>query len=238
MRVNASVERTGIGRPIQALVSFWASFSLPLRAIHAERKPLTIWKPGIMRNVHLVGIIALFACSAEASAQQPEAKAARARDLGVPFNGTPGPFNPIGDVPGVLVGHTTLVSGEGAHAVRTGVTAIVLRATLGYYPAATCVLNGDADFSGTIFAVEFGMLRSPIMPTGTASNGTVYPSVIKWSARKFPNWPLYMPVVADTWDPDLSDYLVFPLREEHVFAALDSAKSGPVAEGDVYSPVS
>lgn len=163
----------------------------------------------------------------------PGLAAQRARDIGVPFIGTPGPFNAITDVPGVLVGHATLIDGEGAHAVRTGVTAVFPRASLGYYPAASFVLNGDAEFSGTIFAEEFGMLRSPIMLTGTASNGTVYTSVIKWSARRFPESPVHMPAVADTWDAEISDYLAFPLREEHVFAALDGAKSGPVAEGNV-----
>jgi L-aminopeptidase/D-esterase-like protein len=157
----------------------------------------------------------------------------RARDLGVPFDGIPGPLNAITDIPGVLVGHTTLIDGEGAHAIRTGVTAIFPRAELGYYPAASFILNGDAELSGAIFAEEYGMLRSPIMLTGTASNGTVYTSVIKWSARKFPDLPVHMPVVADTWDADLSNYLAFPLREEHVFAALDVAKTGPVAEGNV-----
>ena len=157
----------------------------------------------------------------------------RARDLGIPFDGIPGRFNAITDVPGVLVGHTTLINGEGPHAIRTGVTAILPRAGLKYYPAASFGLNGDAEMSGTIFAEEFGLLRSPIMLTGTASNGTVYTSVIKWSARKFPDWPVHMPVVADTWDADVSDYLSFPIREQDVFAALDGAKSGPVAEGNV-----
>ncbi len=185
-----------------------------------------------MRNVLLPCIVAVFVSAGTAGAQNPT-KLVRARDLGVPFDGAPGRFNAITDVPGVLVGHTTLIEGEGSHAIRTGVTAILPRATLGYYPAASFVLNGDAEMSGTIFAEEFGMLRSPIMLTGTASNGTVFTSVIKWSARRFPAWPIYMPVVADTWDADLSDYLAFPLREEHVFAALDGAVSGPVAEGNV-----
>lgn len=185
-----------------------------------------------MRHYLFTGIILLL-LSASFSLARSASAGERARDLGVPFEGTPGQFNAITDVPGVLVGQTTLIEGEGAHAVRTGVTAILPRAELGYYPAASFVLNGDAEFSGTIFAEEFGMLRSPIMLTGTASNGTVYTSVIKWSARKFPDRPVYMPVVADTWDADLSDYLAFPLREEHVFAALDGATSGTVAEGNV-----
>jgi len=176
-------------------------------------------------------VFALIAVASTASAQDNAAP--RARDLGVPFDGTPGSFNAITDVPGVLVGHTTLLRGDGARSVRTGVTAILPRRELGYYPAATYVLNGDAELSGAIFAEEFGMLRSPIMLTGTASNGTVYTSVIKWSARRFPTNPVYMPVVADTWDADLSDYLSFPLHEDHVFAALDSARTGHVPEGNV-----
>jgi L-aminopeptidase/D-esterase-like protein len=87
--------------------------------------------------------------------------------------------------------------------------------------------------SGALFDDEFGMLRSPIMLTGTASNGTVFTSVIQWSLQHSPDWPVYMPVVADTWDADLSEYRSFPLKQEHVFAALDAASSGPVAEGNV-----
>ncbi len=181
----------------------------------------------------ILSIVAILLTSFSGINAQPSANSPRARDLGVPFDGNPGRFNAITDVPGVLVGHTTLITGEGPHAIRTGVTAILPRAGLKYYPAASFVLNGDAEMSGTIFAEEFGLLRSPIMLTGTASNGTVYTSVIKWSARKFPDWPVHMPVVADTWDADLSDYLAFPIREEHVFAALDGAKTGPVAEGNV-----
>lgn len=170
---------------------------------------------------------------AGAVAAEPESAAVRARDLGVPFEGTPGAHNAITDVPGVLVGQTTLIEGDGERAIRTGVTAIVPRATLDYFPAATFVLNGDAELSGAIFAKEFGMLRSPIVLTGTASNGTAFTSVVRWSLRRFPERPVYMPVVADTWDADLSDFRSFPLREEHVVAALDGATSGPVAEGNV-----
>lgn len=176
--------------------------------------------------------VLMMATGAAASAQPPSAPV-RARDLGAAFNGTPGPNNAITDVPGVLVGHSTLIRGEGTHAVRTGVTAILPRRELGYYPAATFVLNGDAELSGALFAEEFGMLRSPIMLTGTASNGTVYTSVIKWSFDRHPERPVYMPVVADTWDADLSDAFSFPLQEADVRSALDGASGGPVAEGNV-----
>lgn len=181
--------------------------------------------------MRVLRVLVLIAAASTASAQTDPAP--RARDLCVPFDGAPGPLNAITDVPGVLVGHTTLLSGDGPQSVRTGVTAILPRRELGYYPASTYVLNGDAELSGAIFAEEFGLLRSPIMLTGTASNGTVYTSVIKWSARRFPTNPVHMPVVADTWDADLSNYLSFPLQEEHVFAALDSASGGRVAEGNV-----
>ncbi len=181
--------------------------------------------------MQVLHVLVLAALAATAFAQTSTAP--RARDLGVPFDGAPGPLNAITDVPGVLVGHTTLVSGDGPRSVRTGVTAILPRRELGYYPASTYVLNGDAELSGAIFAEEFGLLRSPIMLTGTASNGTVYTSVIKWSARRFPTNPVLMPVVADTWDAGLSDYLAFPLKEEHVFAALDTAAGGRVPEGNV-----
>ncbi len=168
-----------------------------------------------------------------AAAAPAIAQPVRARSLGATFDGTPGSLNSITDVPGVLVGHSTLIYGEGAHAVRTGVTAILPRRELGYFPAATFVLNGDAELSGALFAEEFGMLRSPIMLTGTASNGTVFTSVIKWSFDRHPQRPVYMPVVADTWDAELSDAFAFPLTEKHVRAALDGAKTGAVEEGSV-----
>lgn len=174
-----------------------------------------------------------FLAIATALAPSESAAAPRARDLGIHFEGNPGAHNAITDVPGVLVGHTTLIEGEGAHAVRTGVTAILPRAELGYYPAASFVLNGDGEFSGLAFAEEFGMLRSPIMLTGTGSNGTVYNGVLKWSLRKFPERPVYIPAVGDTWDADVSDYAAFALSEAHVAAALDGARGGPVAEGNV-----
>ncbi len=183
---------------------------------------------------HLAKLVLVLTLSATVGAtQEAGVSGPRARDLGIPFNGQPGRHNAITDVPGVLVGHTTVVQGEGGDAVRTGVTAIFPRAELGYYPAATFVLNGDAELFGAIFADEFGMLRSPIMLTGTASPGTVYTSVIKWSLERFPERPVYMPVVADTWDADMSDAFRFPLGEDHVRAALNGASGGPVAEGSV-----
>ena len=181
---------------------------------------------------HIAGFVAGICLLISTAAAAQEA-VVRARHLGIEFDGTTGPLNAITDVPGVLVGQTTLISGEGPRAVRTGVTAILPRRELGYYPAGVFVLNGDAELSGAIFAEEFGMLRSPIMLTGTASNGTVFTSVIKWSLERHANNPVYMPVVADTWDADLSDAFSFPLQESHVWQALDGARTGHVSEGNV-----
>ena len=181
-----------------------------------------------MRMTLMVGLIASSLASTAFAQGQP-----RARDLGATFEGETGPLNAITDVPGVLVGQTTVILGEGKHAIRTGVTAIIPRKELGYYPAAVFTLNGDAEMSGAIFAEEFGMLRSPIMLTGTASNGTVFTSVIRWSLKAHAENPVYMPVVADTWDAEMSDAFSFPLTDAHVRAALTDAKSGPVAEGNV-----
>jgi len=185
-----------------------------------------------MRRKPVTLALALVIAAAPTFAQTSD-QPVRSRSLGAAFDGLPGPFNAITDVPGVLVGHTTVVEGEGKHAVRTGVAAVLPRRELGYYPAATFVLNCDAEVSGAIFAEEFGMLRSPIMLTGTASNGTVFTSVIKWSFDRHPQRPIHMPVVTDTWDADLSDAFAFPLTDAHVRTALDGARTGPVTEGSV-----
>lgn len=190
-------------------------------------------KRGANLMLRLGVVLAVSWTLAESVVAQPLPQPVRARSLGATFEGTPGPHNSITDVPGVLVGHSTLIRGTGPKAVRTGVTAILPRRELGYFRAATFVLNGDAEMSGGLFAEEFGMLRSPIMLTGTASNGTVFTSVIKWSFDRHPQRPVYMPVVADTWDADLSDAFSFPLTEKHVRAALDGAKSGQLDEGSV-----
>ena len=156
----------------------------------------------------------------------------RARDLGIPFDGNVGLYNSITDVKGVLVGHSTLIHGNDSLAVRTGVTAILPNKKLEDFDASIYVFNGDGEISGAAFAEEFGYLRSPIMLTGTASNGTVSTSVIKWSIDSLVK-PVYIPVIADTWDAYLSNFKIFPIKEEHVFSALNNAKSGKVPEGNV-----
>lgn len=168
----------------------------------------------------------------------------RARDLGVPFEGCAGPLNAITDVRGVLVGHTTLVSGEGRlqvgqGPVRTGVTAILPRGRkndpvfAGWY-----ALNGNGEMTGTTWVEESGFLAGPVMLTNTHSVGVVRDAVVAWTyeARlrdpEFANGLWSLPVVAETYDGFLNDINGFHVTREHVFGALDDASGGPVTEGN------
>jgi L-aminopeptidase/D-esterase-like protein len=168
----------------------------------------------------------------------------RARDLGVPFTGTPGTWNAITDVPGIEVGAVTLISGSGklrrgAGPVRTGVTAILPRGKLAPTDpvfAGWFALNGNGEMTGTTWIDESGLMWGPVMITNTQSVGVVRDAVIAWSLARYQidledNWAL--PVVAETWDGTLNDINGFHVKAEHAFAALDSASSGPVAEGNV-----
>ena len=167
--------------------------------------------------------------------------AARARQLGVPFDGAPGPLNAITDVAGLEVGHATLISGDGKQAVRTGVTAIWPRGKQLGAPVfgGWFSLNGNGEMTGTTWLEESGLLNGPVMITNTHSVGTVRDSYIKWRvgrARKAGidlsgEWSL--PVVAETWDGFLNDINGFHVQEADAFAALEAAKGGPVAEGNV-----
>jgi len=180
-----------------------------------------------------------------ASAQQNTAANPRARDLGVPFDGTPGPFNAITDVAGVLVGETTLISGEGKLVVgkgpiRTGVTAVLPRGAnsmnnpvfAGWFSQ-----NGNGEMTGTTWVEESGFLEGPVMITNTHSVGVVRDAVIQWRvSHGAPDATAYwwsLPAVAETWDGWLNDINGFHVKPEHVFNAIDSAKSGPVPEGNV-----
>jgi D-aminopeptidase len=166
---------------------------------------------------------------------------ARARDLGVPFEGTPGPLNAITDVRGVEVGMTTLISGEGplkvgAGPVRTGVTAVLPRGKASKDPvfAGWFSLNGNGEMTGTTWIEEAGFLESPVFITNTHSVGVVRDASIKWAAEHlglFQPWSL--PVVAETWDGTLNDINGFHVKPEHVVAAIESATGGRVAEGNV-----
>jgi L-aminopeptidase/D-esterase-like protein len=168
----------------------------------------------------------------------------RARDLGVPFEGTPGQFNAITDVKGVEVGYTTLISGEGKLVVgkgpvRTGVTAI--------FPqgknfkervfGAWFTLNGNGEMTGTTWLEESGCLGSPILITNTHSVGVVRDAVIEWNAKRNPgegySGDFSLPIVAETYDGFLNDINGFHVKKEHAFQAMEGAKSGPLAEGNV-----
>ncbi len=169
---------------------------------------------------------------------------ARARDLGVPFDGTPGPNNAITDVKGVEVGHTTLISGSGKlkvgeGPVRTGVTAVLPRGKDSLDPVfgGWFTLNGNGEMTGTTWLEDSGFVDGPIMITNTHSVGVVRDAVIAWRVKHAPpdangySWSL--PIVAETADDDLNDMNGFHVKPEHVFHALDSAHAGPVEEGNV-----
>ena len=164
----------------------------------------------------------------------------RARDLGIPFEGIPGPLNAITDVEGVTVGHVTLVSGEGQlnvgqGPVRTGLTAILPcgnagcdRVFAGYFS-----LNGNGEMTGMHWVEESGLLEGPIMLTNTHSVGIVRDAVIEWQISKAKiNQPWSLPVVAETFDGYLNDINGFHVQKTHVFEAIENARSGQVAEGN------
>jgi len=190
-----------------------------------------------LRNICALFLFALLAFQVSLSQTKP-----RARDLGIPFDGTPGPHNAITDVAGVEVGFATLISGEGRlivgkGPVRTGVTAILPRGKDSHDQcfAAWFTLNGNGEMTGTTWIQESGFLEGPVMITNTHSVGIVRDAVIAWQMKQqgktFQPWSL--PVVAETWDGGLNDINGFHVKPEHVIQALDGAKSGTVAEGNV-----
>ena len=173
----------------------------------------------------------------------PVAAKPRARDLGVPFNGTPGPLNAITDVRGVEVGQVTIVSGEGKLVrgqgpVRTGVSVVFPRGKGSPDPvfAGWYALNGNGEMTGTTWIAESGFLEGAVLITNTHSVGTVRDAAIEWYLRRFPEQAaegrFSLPVVAETWDGFLNDIFGFHVKKEHVFQAMDGASS-TVAEGNV-----
>lgn len=191
------------------------------------------------RKLHwiLLFIVLSFSCQTGVFSQNKP----RARDLGVPFSGATGKLNAITDVRGVEVGHTTLISGQGKLVVgkgpvRTGVTAVLPRGKK-YEPvfAGWYSLNGNGEMTGTTWIEESGILGGPVMITNTHSVGVVRDAVVKWLVTE-PissgiSWAL--PVVAETYDGFLNDINGFHVKQEHAFAALNSASSGTVQEGGV-----
>ncbi len=180
-------------------------------------------------------------CAAMFSTFAAAEDAPRARDLGVPFPGTPGALNAITDVAGVTVGHDTIIKDlRGNHAVRTGVTAVLPRGEksldlpvfAGYFS-----LNGNGEMTGTHWIEESGYLEGPVMITNTHSVGAVHEGVIKWRvAQAGPDATGYwwsLPVVAETWDGHLNDINGFHVGAKNAARAIENAKTGRVAEGNV-----
>jgi D-aminopeptidase len=197
-----------------------------------------------MMQFHRLPFLAALVALLSAATLAPAQAKPRARDLGVPFDGTPGPNNAITDVKGVEVGHTTLISGSGKlkvgeGPVRTGVTAILPRghrsndAVFGGW----FTLNGNGEMTGTTWLEDSGFLDGPIMITNTHSVGVVRDAVIAWKIKhNEPDMEGYwwsLPVVAETWDGYLNDINGFHVRPEDAFHALDTAHDGPVEEGNV-----
>jgi D-aminopeptidase len=169
----------------------------------------------------------------------------RARDFKIPFDGVPGKYNAITDVAGVEVGEITLIEGNGPLVkgngpVRTGVTAILPRGK-NFDPvfANWYTLNGNGDMTGTHWLTESGFLETPILITNTGSVGTVRDAAWQWMDQHHYYTPFFKdywyayPVVAETYDGIFNDINSGHVKKEHVFAALDNAKSGDVGEGGV-----
>jgi D-aminopeptidase len=202
-----------------------------------------------MIRPHYFRALAIFLCSvaaiSPAAAQETPPAKPRARDLGVPFDGTPGPFNAITDVSGVTVGHTTLISGEGKlqvgkGPVRTGVTAVLPRgldSMMNPVFAGWWSLNGNGEMTGTTWVEESGLLEGPVMITNTHSVGVVRDAVIQWRVSHGQPDPTgywwSLPVVAETWDGWLNDINGFHVKPEDALHAIDSAHGGAVEEGAV-----
>ena len=172
-------------------------------------------------------------------------KIVRARDIGVPFEGTPGPLNAITDVAGVEVGYTTIIRGDGKLVVgkgpvRTGVTAIIPRGHDSLNDpvyAAVFSLNGNGEMTGTHWVEESGFLEGPVVITNTHSVGVARDAVIAWrikhGAADASGYWWSLPLVAETWDGWLNDTNGFHVKPEDVFHALDSAHDGAIEEGSV-----
>jgi D-aminopeptidase len=198
-------------------------FSFPLRIFSSIQFLLLIgWLAGVPLHAQRTG---------------PE----RARDLGVPLDGTPGTLNAITDVPGVTVGHTTLIRGSGklrigSGPVRTGVTAVFPRGKADLTPvfAGWFSLNGNGEMTGTPWIEDYGLMPYPVTITNTNSVGTVRDAVIEWGRTRLTSeFSCCLPVVAETWDGDLNDIYGFHVKKEDAFSALESSRGGRVPEGNV-----
>lgn len=191
-----------------------------------------------MKNIIFIYSIVLISLSTYA--QKP-----RARDLGVPFEGIPGPKNAIIDVKDLEVGHSTIISGNGKNVlgkgpIRTGVTVIFPRGKEKKFSpvyANWYSLNGNGEMTGTTWVTESGFLETPIMITNTNSVGVVRDAVLKWFVEVnwygSENWWYTYPVVGETYDGFLNDIYGFHVKEEHVQEAIENASRDNVQEGNV-----
>jgi len=195
-----------------------------------------------MRKVFALFILVF--CYFYSFSQNNASKKPRARDLAIPFDGKPGTFNAITDVPGVLVGYKTIIKEQaktatGSGPVRTGVTVIFPKEkTNTPVPAAWFSLNGDGEMTGLVSIEDYGLNYGPIGITNTNSVGVVHDAIGEWNIKHFSKGDLFdfsfgLPVVAETWDGYLNDIQGLHVKKDDVFEALDSAKGGPVAEGNV-----
>ncbi len=201
-------------------------------------------KPSLSGLLAGTAVAGCFAAAVAAAANPSPAQKPRARDLGIPFEGTPGAVNAITDVAGVEVGHTTIVRGSGQlrigeGPVRTGVTAVWPRGRETPDPvyAAWFTLNGDGEMTGTTWVRDSGIMEGPVMITNTLSVGVVHHAVIRWgvakAAERGGGWLAALPVVGETWDGTLNDIRGQHVTEEDAIAAMEAARGGPVAEGNV-----
>ncbi|MFM0116915.1 DmpA family aminopeptidase [Paraburkholderia nemoris] len=162
----------------------------------------------------------------------------RARDLGLPMEGLPGPYNAITDVPGVTVGYKTLSSGAGS--MQTGVTAILPRPPeqlLHPTWAGSFSMNGNGEMTGVHWIREAGWFTGPITLTNTFSIGMAHHATARWMVSRFREqldkgmWVL--PVAAETYDGWLNDISAFHVTEDDVIDAIESASGGQLQEGNV-----
>jgi len=189
----------------------------------------------VIRSLALLSALSLVGSGLSAQTLKP-----RARELGIPIDGTPGPLDAITDVRGVEVGHTTLISGSGKLVVgkgpvRTGVTVVHPRGKTSNDAVfgAWFTLNGNGEMTGTTWLQESGILEGPIAITNTHSVGVAHGAILQWQVSRPGMQPWGLPIVAETYDGGLNDINGFHVKAEHVMAALDGATSGPVQEGNV-----
>lgn len=188
-----------------------------------------------MKQIFILVISGLFFLTGTVCANE------RARELGIPFEGTPGAFNAITDVKGVTVGHSTIHSkANNGNAIHTGVTAILPRGKTSLNTpvfGAWFAQNGNGEMTGTAWIDESGNVEGPIMLTNTHSVGVVRDAVIAYRVARGDAdnsgywWSL--PIVAETWDGHLNDINGFHVKPENAVQAIENAKTGMLDEGNV-----